>query len=138
MPKNYCDEKTEQKSYKFIQFSIILNTFITIRFPFNWKNPTGYSIAVAAQFLCANIALQYLGFILVLSFIGFMFSISMVKDLNGELRSINKMARHKRTQRKVYKKLSEFIRMHADGKQLRIFVYPTNSSTGILIALFFS
>lgn len=48
-----------------------------------------------------------------------MFAMATVKIAKGELRSINKMACNKKSgKKKMYKKLSEFIRSHADAKQL--------------------
>lgn len=49
----------------------------------------------------------------------FMFALSITKNLKNELYFINKMARHKKCRkRKMYRKLSAFIRVHAKAKQL--------------------
>lgn len=59
----------------------------------------------------------------------FMFEIAFVKILKDELHAINKMAKHKKSHRNMYKNLSEFIRRHGDMKQLsRWTTYGQNST----------
>lgn len=43
---------------------------------------------------------------------------SFVSDLKGELYSINKMAKTKMIRKNAYRKLSDFIRLHAELKEL--------------------
>lgn len=88
------------------------------RLPFDWKNPLGYLVAVAATSIMASDPLHYMGCFLFLFYGVYMFSISIVKDLKGQLHSINKLARGKKCRADMYKKLSKFIRLHADIKQL--------------------
>lgn len=52
------------------------------------------------------------------AFGAFMFSNSFVTILRDELRSINKMASHKKSRKHMRKDLFKFIRRHADAKQL--------------------
>lgn len=76
-----------------------------LRLPYDWKNPIGYLVAVSALLLWALFGV-------------FMFATALVKDLNGVLHSINSMINDKESRNEMYKELSEFIRIHANAKQL--------------------
>lgn len=104
--------------YSFILF--MPKYLITIRFPFNWKNPAGYLVAVTALLAWAAMPLLYIGCLGFLGFGAFMFALTFVEDMKGELRLINEMAIDKRPQREIYEKFSAFIRIHANVKQLSI------------------
>lgn len=88
------------------------------RLPYDWKSPIGYLVAIFAQFLSIRFPIQYIGFFFAFAFSAFMFGISSVKDLKDKLHSINGMTGNKKSRRKMYKKFSEFIRTHANTKQL--------------------
>lgn len=75
-------------------------------------------MAVSALLLWALFPFRYMGCIITLAFGGFMFATAVVEDLNGELHSINKMTNDDRSRNEMYKKLSKFIRIHANTKQL--------------------
>lgn len=89
-----------------------------LRLPYDWKNPIGYLVAVSALLLWALFPFQYMGCIITLAFGVFMFATALVKDLNGVLHSINSMINDKESRNEMYKELSEFIRIHANAKQL--------------------
>lgn len=95
-----------------------LNIDLFLRIPFDWKNPTGYLVADTALILCGGIPLQYVACFIFLPFGVFMFQTEIVKDLERMLHTVNKMARAKTFRMRMYKKLSQFIRLHADTKQL--------------------
>lgn len=88
------------------------------RFPFNWKNPCGYMMAVVVQSLWVSVVFTIIGCILLLSFGCFVFSLTAAKTLKSDLHSIDKMARKKNSRCGMYKKLCKFLEIHANLKQL--------------------
>lgn len=84
------------------------------RTPFDYKNPIGYSIAVALQLRFAVIPLRYIQCFLTLGFAGLLFSFSIVKDLNHSLKLFNRMAskkaKTKQNQSELMDALFELIR----------------------------
>lgn len=102
-------------------YEVILIKHISIRFPFDWKNPVGYIAAIAALILLAEHMVLYIGCFLVLSLGSIIFEITLVKDLKHQLHSINKMAKHRKSRKDIYKTLSEFIEIHTRTKQLSVF-----------------
>lgn len=88
------------------------------RFPFDWKNPTGYLAAIFIEFCLTIYPLQYVGVFMLFAFGLFMFIVAIVDIMKNELRSINKMASRKKFRKEMNEKLSEFIWTHANLKQL--------------------
>lgn len=99
-----------------IRFKLNINA---IRYPVNFKTPARYVAAVFIQILDGMFLFHCVGFIMCLAFGMFMFTTSLIEDAKSMLRSINKMARHKKSRKDLYGKLSVFIRTHANGKQLK-------------------
>lgn len=96
------------------------------RFPYNWKNPTGYLVAVFIQSFMATYEFQYMGYLILLAFGTFMFIIAFVKIMKNELNSINKMASDTKSCKKMYKILSKFNRTYATVRQLSLWIAQTS------------
>lgn len=58
-------------------------------FPFDWKTPVGYSIAVTVQFVVARLTMRFIGCFLSIGVASFAFSLSVCKDLKYILNSID-------------------------------------------------
>lgn len=86
--------------------------------PYNWRNPLGYLVTASIQFFLSAYAFQYIVCFMLLAFGIFMFAMALAKIEKTKLHSINKMASNKKLRKNMYKELSEFIRMNANGKQL--------------------
>lgn len=97
---------------------LFLFKHITMRFPYDWKNPIGYSVAVSTQYLLAFYPSQFIGCFMNLAFGSFMFAKIFVIILKNELHAINKMAIHKKSRKNMREKISKIIRGHAHSKQL--------------------
>lgn len=93
--------------------------FFHSSFPFNWKNPIGYSIAVAWEYTSIFILIRFLGCLVPLVLACFFFAFSITNDWKGDLRKLNEMANTKHpSEAKIFKQLIEFIRSHSNAKQL--------------------
>lgn len=89
-----------------------------MRLPYDWKTPTGYLMALFIQYLMTIYPYQFIGCFLLLAFGAFMIANALVESLKHELHSIDQMASDKKSQKNMYKTLSEFIQAHASAKQL--------------------
>lgn len=89
------------------------------RLPYAWKNPFGYLVTVTPLLLWAVYPFKYLGCFTFFTLGTYMFAIALVKVLKEELHSINKIATEGKSPNEMYMRLSKFIWMHADSKQLR-------------------
>lgn len=89
-----------------------------MRYPHDWKNPTGYLVAISIQYALGFYPLQYIGSFMCLGFGSFMFSHLFNRILKDELNAINEMTNDKRSRKNMSKKFSEFIRKHGAAQQL--------------------
>lgn len=96
------------------------SAFFTQRFPFDSRNPFGYSLAVLLQLEILNFSLHYICTFFCLGFAGLLFEFSFVKDLKGDLNKFNKIAKRKKSQAHCTKHLTEFIRFYIDAKELSL------------------
>lgn len=97
---------------------IVFFCHFRIRFPYDWRNPSGYLVAISIQYFLAFYPSRYVGCFLCFAFGAFMFSMATVEILKNELHAIDMMGSGRKTREKMLKSFSEFIRRHADAKQL--------------------
>ena len=107
------------------------------RFPFDWKNPVGYLIAVVLEYIIVSLALRYMGCFLGYGFGGYFFVMAIAKDLKSFVKSIGKSAKKCQSttsEQKILQNLCEFIRLHTSVKKLmknltsnNIFFWADNS-----------
>lgn len=79
------------------------------RFPFDWRNPIGYFIAVILQFELASSILEYEACSVCLSFACVLFIFSFAKDVKNHSRVIDENIKTEKSRRKVIEQLSDFI-----------------------------
>lgn len=96
------------------------SVFFTQRFPFDSRNPFGYSLAVLLQLEILNFLLHYICTFFSLGFAGLLFEFSFVKDLKGDLNKFNNIAKRKKSQAHCTKHLTEFICFYMDAKELSL------------------
>lgn len=90
------------------------------RFPFDWKNPTGYLIAATMQFIMISYNLFYVACTTSLCVGTSLFLISVVNDLKSHTDLINNSAKSKKENRlQTLKLLSEFIDIHSISLKLK-------------------
>ena len=98
------------------------NFAFTIRFPFDWKNPFGYFIAISFQAIIIGNSIRFMACAVSLPYGGFLYTFSINQDMKNDLRAINGMTNTKESQTAdILKKFSEFICTHSDSKQLSEF-----------------
>lgn len=91
----------------------------TWRFPFDWKNPCGYLIAVAIQLHLESIQLQYIEAFLTLGGAGLLFAFTIVKDIKNNLNEFNEVAKKRKSQLpEIMVQLANVICYHRDLKEL--------------------
>lgn len=88
------------------------------RFPFDWKNPVGFLVAVIIQYI-----LDLVGFAVVLGSLSFgvsvyLFTLSVNKDIRGILKTINRKAKSTQNQQNIIHRTRVYIQLHSDLKQL--------------------
>lgn len=88
------------------------------RFPFDWKNPSGYLIAFFAEVVlisCAAIA----GVLATNFGIGInLILISLATDVQADILSINQIIKNRPERSQVVKQFKDFVRFCSDAKQL--------------------
>lgn len=94
------------------------NVLLIQRLPFDWKNPSGFLLAICFQYAALFYASRYLACFLTLAFGLFMFTFSYVKDMIAQVHSIDKYAKAKLSEQDVLNRLAEIIDMHSDIRVL--------------------
>lgn len=89
------------------------------RFPFDWKNPTGYSVVVLFQLVIAYFGLCFVAGLMCLAIGTFVIALTLTKDVRNDLNLINESVKSEQPLSNVLKQLTEFVRAHSHGKQLR-------------------
>lgn len=93
---------------------------LKLRFPFDWKNPFGYSIATITEFWGIAYALKLTAILHSIGLGMFLISIAEIKDIKNQLRQINKWAKAEENPIRILTKLTELIQYHSDVKELSI------------------
>lgn len=103
-------------SYSFIlpikfhyEFNVLLKSNIE-RFPFDWKNPIGYSVAINLQLVMFSFPLSFIAYTLGLSFGAFIFGLAFVKDVKYTIKSLEKFVKTKPQRSAILRKVIELIR----------------------------
>lgn len=105
----------------FIRFVYVIDIFsfeFIQRFPFDWKNPFGYFVAIELLYLISSSALFIVGCVLAIGVGNLLFAIAMSKSLKVTLYSINQKAYDKSDRKCFVEQLIELIEFHSIVKQL--------------------
>lgn len=92
-----------------------------VRYPFDWRNPFGYSIAFTLQYITLAYVFQFIALIASMGIGVFLLTISMVKDLKYTAKALNKFNKNKSLSLEQF---YEFIQYYSIVKQLSL--YPWN------------
>lgn len=115
-------KKIGSRNY-YAMFTPLLNSKSN-RFPFDWKNPFGYGIAVLLQLKMVSLPLRYIASNLTLAFTGFLFALSIAKDIKVTAHSMSERAKastlSEKTMSTLYKQFCDLIRF-TSMKPLSIF-----------------
>lgn len=80
------------------------------RFPFDWKNPVGYLVAIILQYQFVSYPCRYIGCFASLGFASFWFAVSAAKNIKSNLREINQSIKAKQHRSIIFQQFAEFIR----------------------------
>lgn len=89
-----------------------------VRFPFDVKNPIGYTMAVILEYLLAFNVDLFAMCIMVIAIGSSVTLISVTQDLNVSLKNLDKSAMMKDSPLEIVQQFNEFIRFHSNAKQL--------------------
>lgn len=88
------------------------------RFPFDWRNPLGFFIAISIQYTVATHLLAICACVMNLAVGSFLYAIGLCDFIKGYLLSINQNARARADPSILLEQLTEFLEMHSSLKQL--------------------
>lgn len=92
---------------------------IECRFPFDWKTPIGYFVAIILQHIISAISFTVVACALSYAIGGCLIAFSMLKEIRRILSKINRNAKSSRNdQRTVHHLTRTYIQLHSDLKQL--------------------
>lgn len=117
------------------KFHDLIGKFISAtmdRFPFDWKNPVGYLIAVTFQYFKELYLLRIAACALVLAIGCYLISIAMSKSLKVSLFGINHTAGDKSERKRLMERLIEFLEFYSRAKQLS-WIQLLNNSNKLII-----
>lgn len=88
------------------------------RFPFDWRHPIGYFVAVILQFI--PIAYHYTFVACEATFEGglFAFTLSFTEDIRNDVKSLNENAKSQTNRFQTLKQISDFVQYHSTFKRL--------------------
>lgn len=91
-------------------------------FPFDWKNPAGYCVAVILEYLMTICISYFVGSLAILGISTYILMLAMIKDIKYRLYSINENAKADKNKNPTatVEQFSDFIQMHSMTKQLSI------------------
>lgn len=88
------------------------------RFPFDYKTPIGYTIAISIVGMVAFSALIVTSCVVSLAIDCFIYVTAGTKDMIVMLEDVNKYAEFKNDRPRIFKQLCEFIEPHSELRQL--------------------
>lgn len=88
------------------------------RFPFDYKTPIGYSVAMFVEGMVGLCGLIVISSVVSLAIDCFIYVTSATKDMLRMLEVVNKYAEVKNDRPRIFKQLSEFIESHSELRQL--------------------
>lgn len=93
--------------------------FVYFRLIFDWKNPSGYFVAIISQIVYVTVYVIHHVACLTSFVVGcFLFEMSFTKDSCNNLRSLKKMTKAKQPEANIFKQFTEFLSFHSRVKQL--------------------
>lgn len=103
-----------------ITYQLIFKSIATQRFPFNWRNPFGYSIAVCVEYFVCTYILIFVSCIISLGIGPFLLVTTITEDIENNAHVINECGENENTASQTLEKLSAFIQSYLSAKQLSV------------------
>lgn len=86
-----------------------------LRFPFDWKNPFGYVVAVLIEFIITTYICLIMGILMSLAIEAILLLLTLAKHIQNLLHKFNKSAK---SESAAYKHLTNYVDFHSVLKQL--------------------
>lgn len=96
------------------------DVFFLARFPFDWKNPLGFAIAIGVQHKTFTYLVYIGACVLALGFGCYSYLMAMAECIKQNLCAIRRNIRKSRQKKHLWEQLKEFIEFHSRAKQLRM------------------
>ena len=110
--KHKIDSAVKNILCKFVFFVTLL------RYPFNWRNPITYFVAISYQYYTAIYLFRFVACLISFGLGIFLFAISATNDIKNDLKLMNDKAKTKRNRVRILKCLSSFVQFHSAVKKL--------------------
>lgn len=101
-----------------MMFAIISEVSSFRRFPFDWKNPVGFLIAISIQYTMFKYGSRICTCFFALSIGSQLYAIALSKAIKGSLLSINQNNQAKSDEPILLEQINEFIELHSNAQQL--------------------
>lgn len=91
-------------------------------FPFNWRNPFGFFLAVSIQYIICTYVFIFVSCTVDLGFGTFLLVTTFTKDIENNARTINECGKNEKTHSQTLETISTFIQSYLDVKQLSAYL----------------
>lgn len=107
------------------------------RIPFNWRNPYGYFIAVVFQTIGISYVCHYLACFMSFTLGAYLYAATINRYMIDDLKSMNGIAKLKKSNSGILNQLFNFIRAHSECKQLSKYSNSYDLNNSFILALLF-
>ena len=97
---------------------VTLNCIKIQRLPFDWRNPFGFLVAIAIQYVMLSYTLIVAAVMMTLAIGAYLFGMAASKCIKGSLFNISRNIKARRSRKHVMKQVIEFVEFHSTVKQL--------------------
>lgn len=97
---------------------------VLFRFPFDWKNPLGYFVAVAFQYIATSLLFAFVSCMMSFEIGAFFMELLLTNDIKSDLKLFNENAMVKDNRSLAFKRFGDFIENHWTLKQLSVSITP--------------
>lgn len=87
------------------------------RFPFNWKDPFFYALAMAVEYLVTMDLFYFISCLTTLKIGTLLYTITITEDIKRSVHSINTNGRLKKNVQ-IFTELTNFVQFHLEARQL--------------------
>lgn len=97
---------------------IIWLKFIIRRFPFDWRNPVGFAVAMLMQYIMFMYGARIGCCVFCLAIRSYLYGIALSRVIKGNLFAINRSTQAEAEQSQTFKQLVKFLDLHSSAQQL--------------------
>lgn len=98
----YCQRQPGKANIRSFSSKLDRITFFR-RFPFDWKNPTGYSLAVLIEFTLTTYMSIFVGSLITIGIASFLFEAAIIEDIKMHLNSVDESSKSHEDRSETFK-----------------------------------